>query len=119
MPAGHVSVALGRGHSRCVHELVLQAFEGPPPPGHEARHKNGVPNDNRWPDNLEWATRGRNTQDKKWHNGASTYKLTGEQASRLKQLILGGAPVKDLALHFGVSKSTVRAVRDGVFHRDA
>ena len=62
MPAGHVSVALGRGNSRCVHELVLLAFVGFPPPNHECRHLNGIPSDNRL-ENLCWGTRSENILD--------------------------------------------------------
>ena len=62
MSSGHVSVALGRNNSRCVHELVLLAFVGPPPEGHECRHLNGNPADNRL-ENLRWGTRSENIRD--------------------------------------------------------
>jgi len=62
MPSGHLSVALGRGHSRCVHELVLLAFIGAPLPKHECRHLNGNPADNRL-ENLKWGTRSENILD--------------------------------------------------------
>jgi hypothetical protein len=62
MPAGHMSVALGRGNSQCVHKLVLLAFVGPAPDRHECRHLNGVPADNRL-ENLKWGTRGENIRD--------------------------------------------------------
>ena len=62
MTAGHLSVALGRGNSRCVHELVLIAFVGEKPHKHECRHLNGNPADNRL-ENLAWKTRGENIRD--------------------------------------------------------
>lgn len=62
MPFGHLSVALGKGNSRCVHELVLLAFVGAPPEKHECLHANGVPADNRL-ENLRWGTRGENIRD--------------------------------------------------------
>ena len=62
MPRGHLSVALGRNNSRCVHELVLLAFVGPAPHKHECRHLNGDPSDNRLK-NLCWGTRSENIAD--------------------------------------------------------
>ena len=62
MPAGHVSVSLGRNNSQCVHKLVLLAFVGPAPGGHECLHDNGDPSDNRL-SNLRWGTRGDNIRD--------------------------------------------------------
>lgn len=119
MSGGHLSVSLGRKNSRCVHELVLTAFVGPSGKGCVARHLNGDHLDNRWPENLEWSTYRRNAQDKKWHNGQKTYKLSGEQASLLKQPILGDASTKDLVSRFNIARSTVYAVKTGLFHVDA
>ena len=62
MPAGHMSVSLGRNNSQCVHKLVLLAFVGPAPEGHECLHGNGDPSDNRL-ENLRWGTRGDNIRD--------------------------------------------------------
>ena len=59
-------VSLSRGgktYTRTVHTLVLDAFVGPCPDGHEARHLD----DNRGNpsfSNLEWATAKRNAQDR-------------------------------------------------------
>jgi hypothetical protein len=116
--SGHVSVALGRGNSHDVHELVLSTFRGPRPPKREARHLNGNPSDNRLC-NLEWASRSRNTQDKKWHQGARNYKLTGPQAFDFKFRLAAGEPRKRLCAEYGVSKSTGDEIARGRFHRDA
>ena len=62
MTLGHLSVALGRGNSRCVHELVLLAFVGASYVGRECLHRNGVPSDNRL-ENLHWGTRSENIRD--------------------------------------------------------
>ena len=59
---GHLSVALGRNNSQCVHKLVLLAFVGPAPYKHECRHLNGNPSDNRL-ENLRWGTRSENILD--------------------------------------------------------
>lgn len=57
--SGHLSVTLGRGNTKQVHALVMLAFEGPPPPGHEVLHENHTPTDNRRT-NLRYGTRGEN-----------------------------------------------------------
>lgn len=102
MSGGHLSVVLGRdGGSRTVHSLVLAAFCGPTPPGQEIRHKDGNPANNKL-SNLEYATRSRNGQDKKWHNGQKTYKLSPEEAREiLLSLKHGTASGADLALAYG------------------
>ena len=61
MPSGHVSVALGRHNSMCVHTLVLLAFVGAPPPHYECLHDNGIPNDNRL-ENLRFLCPNCNSQ---------------------------------------------------------
>lgn len=68
MAAGHLIVSLycgignqGRSH-QMVHRLVLAAFVGPCPEGHEACHRNGYPSDNR-PENLYWGTCSDNVKD--------------------------------------------------------
>lgn len=50
-----------------VHLLVLEAFVGPPPPGHECRHLNGVKTDARLV-NLRWGTRSENAFDRTTHH---------------------------------------------------
>jgi hypothetical protein len=57
--SGHVSVAIGKGNSRLVHQLVLEAFVGPRPKGMESLHLNHNPEDNRLA-NLQYGTRGEN-----------------------------------------------------------
>lgn len=57
--SGHVTVAIGRGNSRPVHQLVMEAFVGPRPEGNEVLHLNGNPSDNRL-ENLKYGTRREN-----------------------------------------------------------
>lgn len=57
--SGHITVALGRGNSRPVHQLVLEAFVGPRPQGCEVLHVNHKPADNRL-ENLRYGTRSEN-----------------------------------------------------------
>lgn len=66
---GYVRVSLCRGNARFtrgVHQLVLLAFAGPAPDGHEACHNNGDPGDNRLI-NLRWDTRSSNMLDRTTH----------------------------------------------------
>ena len=56
---GHVTVAIGKGNSKPVHQLVMLAFVGPPPAGHEVLHQNHVADDNRL-SNLKYGTRSEN-----------------------------------------------------------
>lgn len=67
--SGHLQVGLyknGKGKTRKVHQLVMEAFVGPIGPGHEIRHLNGDPTDNRV-GNLAFGTRSENTQDSVRH----------------------------------------------------
>jgi len=48
---------------RYVHDLVLEAFEGPRPEGNEGRHLDGC-NTNNARTNLAWGTPAQNAQDK-------------------------------------------------------
>jgi len=45
-----------------VHQLVLEAFVGPRPPGMGGCHYNDIPSDNRL-ENLRWDTQSANAQD--------------------------------------------------------
>lgn len=54
-----------------VHRLVLMAFVGASPEGHECRHLNGDPSDNRLA-NLAWGTSAENERDKRSHGTIGT-----------------------------------------------
>lgn len=69
LPRGHHQIQLmrdGRKVMRYIHVLVMEAFVGPKPPGHQTRHRNGVPGDNRLV-NLHYGTQGENTKDSVQH----------------------------------------------------
>ena len=68
--SGHLTVACGKGNSRSVHVLVLEAFVGPRPDGCECLHKDDVPDDNRL-ERLRWGTRSDNMREA-WANGKRT-----------------------------------------------
>ena len=58
-PSGHMSVVLGRGNTKQVHQLVMSAFVGPKPAGMEVLHKDHNPGNNRR-SNLKYGTRSEN-----------------------------------------------------------
>ncbi len=119
MPGGHLSVVLGRdGGSHCVHELVLVAFVGPRPAKLEARHGDGDEKNNRL-DNLKWDTRGNNSRDKKWHKGATTYKLSpGDIVAIKAMLALRLFTQRKIARLFSVTESNVSCIRHRKIHID-
>lgn len=100
-----------RASTHYVHRLVLAAFVGPKPPGHEACHCDGDRQNNAvW--NLRWDTRAGNHADKARH-GTSTAgerhpgaKLSNEAVLAMRQRRADGASVASLAVEFGVSRMT-------------
>ena len=115
MHKGHLSVALGRGNTRCVHELVLTTFVGPRPPRHDSRHLNGVPSDNRLV-NLEWSTRRRNMQDKKWHG--KPQRLLPQDALAIKACLSCGVSKSFLARYYAVAINAITNIERGLAHAD-
>lgn len=113
---GHLCASLrreGRTYRILVHRFVLELFVGPCPPQMEARHKNGIPTDNRL-DNLEWNTRSVNTVDRYYHSQPSgRAKLRPDQAAEIKQRRLAGESAASLALTFGVTETTVSHIATG------
>ena len=116
--SGHLSVALGRGNSRLVHALVLEAFVGPCPPGHECCHGDDVPANNLL-GNLRWGTRSDNLHDAVRNGGravgerASNAKLTANDVHAIRSEPARWGVHSALAKRFSVDESTIRQVRDG------
>lgn len=115
--SGHLSVALGRGGSRDVHRLVLEAFVGPCPDGQEALHEDDNP-DRNCLTNLRWGTRSENLKDA-IRNGK---KPIGERvwSAKLRDVDipvirrrLATERANTIAADFRVSETAIRQVRDG------
>lgn len=100
------------------HELVLEVFVGPCPPGMEACHANDETSNNRL-DNLRWDTRRENSADRK-RNGRQTLgeangaaKLTREQVAEIRKLHREGESYSALARRFPVTFGHVGAIVRG------
>jgi hypothetical protein len=98
-----------------IHRLILMAFIGPCPEGHEARHLNGNPLDNRL-ENLAWGTRSSNQGDDKRLHGTmqscernGQAKLTREQVHEIRRL-RPTTKLDDLARQFSISRSQVKRI---------
>jgi HNH endonuclease/NUMOD4 motif len=83
--SGHLVVILcanGAKTTRRVHQLVLEAFTGPCPPGLEALHDDGNPANNAWT-NLRYGTHTANMRDAVRHgtnrNTAKTHCARGHE----------------------------------------
>lgn len=107
---GHVTVMLGReGGSRCVHELVLLAFVGPAPEGHECRHLDGNGSNNKL-SNLSWGTKSQNGKDV---TRLKRRKFTYEQADEMRQMKKDGRLLREIAEEYGCSVSLVHQIVTG------
>jgi hypothetical protein len=111
MKSGHLSVALGKGNSKQVHQLVLLAFRGPCPPGKESRHMNDIPGDNRLT-NLRYGTRRQNMLDK-IRNGRHTLTYEQAEAIRLAVKTAEHGDKKKLAEKYGVRQCTISDILAG------
>jgi hypothetical protein len=95
--------------------LVLMEFVGIPADGLEACHNNGNRSDDRLT-NLRWDSRKANHEDKRKHGTAPIgvkhpmAKLNEEQ---VLNIIRATGRQKDIGAQFGVSQSTVHAIKSG------
>jgi hypothetical protein len=118
MPGGHLSVAIGRDNSICVHNLVLTAFVGQRPDGMECLHINGVPSDNRLC-NLRWGTRSENLLDAVKHGvkpvgeRCHNAKLKNTQIPTIRSMF-GKKPYREIAAIYGVSDRTIRQIAKNI-----
>lgn len=101
------------GKTFLVHRLILETFVGPCPPGKECAHWDGVHSNCR-PENLRWATRLENTDDRRRHGNIkfNPRKLTAEDVAEIRN-IGTSVPVALTAEQFEVSEGHVRAIING------
>jgi HNH endonuclease/NUMOD4 motif len=104
----------GRKKQVPAHTLVLLAFVGPRPLGHECAHYDGKRSNNHL-SNLRWTTPTGNGGDRARHgslkgerNGCS--KLSFQQVQEIRASMMTGPK---LAAIYGVSRTTIWAIKQG------
>ena len=103
---------------KAYHALVCEAFIGPRPDGHEVRHLNGDPLDNRLA-NLAYGTRAENMADQYRHgtriagDAHPRAKLSHEAARIIRERHGGGASIRGLAREYGVNKRAIQNLLRG------
>ncbi len=110
----HMVILFKHGLSKtiAVHRLVLIAFVGSPPNGHEAFHWNGHGKDNRLA-NLRWDTRKANRDDdvrlnvRKRGEQRAWAKLNIEKVKQLRERVASGESMNKVAITYGVHPGTI------------
>lgn len=113
----------GRGYGRFVHVLVMLAFEGPPPPGHEVDHLDNDPLNPQY-SNLEYVTRSEQQRRVYRRDGrvpsnkggelAPTAKLTWDQVREIRRrLAAKEISGRALAREMGMSQGGVNDISRG------
>jgi len=111
--ANHMCVVLNDPRKTyTVHQLVMLAFEGPPPPGKVVCHNNGDATDNRL-SNLRYDTQRENVIDV-FRLGRAWKKLTAEDVEAIRFGRSTGITCKELGLMYGVAHQTISKVTKGV-----
>lgn len=121
---GYHIVTFGRGVTKSVHRLVLEAFVGECPIGMECRHIDGNALNNQI-DNLTWGTPTENQADQVRHGTRvkgerhPQARLTDEEVAQIRSLYQNsGWSQKEIAGEFQLAQGHVsqlvnRKVRDG------
>jgi hypothetical protein len=116
---GYLAVNLSREDTvrRCVvHRLVMLAFAGPEPAGHQVNHINGNKQDNRL-ENLAWVTPAENTRHAFARGLRFTrrgykvkYRVTPTQVVEIRRLSAEGWSLSMLVTHFNAPISTLNRI---------
>jgi hypothetical protein len=116
--AGYQIIIIKR-HRYYVHRLVLEAFVGPCPEGHESRHfPDRNPANNRL-DNLSWASHEQNIADRRTHGTAplgtkqTNSKLTDDDVRAIKRRLASGEGQNSIARDYPVSRALIQAIKAG------
>lgn len=116
--SGYAQVHLwqnNKKHSEYVHHLVLRAFKGECPAGHEAAHLNGRRDDNR-PQNLSWLTHAENMAQKFEHgtvlhgNDCPASNLRAHEIAEIRRRASAGETQRALAAAFGTTQSNISLI---------
>lgn len=89
-----------------VHQAVMLAFRGPPPPGMVVCHCDGNSLNNTL-DNLRYDTIQHNTWDTYRTNHINTQKIRAEDLCSIRTRVKAGERIKDLANEYGVDRSSI------------
>lgn len=95
-----------------VHRLVLAAFVGPCPPGHEADHINAIRDDNRV-ENLRWLPIRINRRHNILGEDAPAATLTEQDVVAIRKRSAAGERYDLLAQEYGVSSRAIRLAVQG------
>lgn len=117
----HVNIcAAGVRNTRAVHHLVLEAFVGPRLPGKEGSHLNGNRGDARLA-NLRYESHAENCRRRREHgtqtnppgDRSACVKLKDHQVAEVAALRAKGLLQREIAEHFGVSRTLIWAILNG------
>lgn len=98
-----------------IHRLVLEAFVGPCPSGHECRHLDGSRTNNAL-SNICWGSKSDNAADKVQHGTAtrgersSSARLTTADVIEIRRLRAAGWRLRELADKYGITDKGISRI---------
>jgi hypothetical protein len=98
---------------RGIHVLVLEAFIGPRPDGHQACHRDGVRSNNALA-NLRWDTQAGNFADMVDHGTrrrGSRHHLSKLTADQVRAIRADGRTLKAIAADYGITFTNVHHIK--------
>jgi hypothetical protein len=108
---GYLRVVLcdnaGRRATKQVHQLVLESFVGPCPPGMQCRHHPDVDKKNNRLANLAWGTPSQNGVDSLLAGAIPSVRLTRPDVERIWLRLVAGESHKSIAVELGVRPHTI------------
>jgi hypothetical protein len=123
IPDGYLHLFLydehGNKRSYGVHRLMARAFFGEPLDGQQARHLNGIRDDNRI-ENLAWGSRIENAADRYCHGThrfgimMNNAKLTSEIVIAARQRAANGESIRGMAREYGVAYAVMHNAVRGI-----
>ena len=120
---GYMRVSVQRNNRRgplYAHRLIAFAFVSGYKEGYHVNHINGVKTDNR-PENLEWVPLETNVKHS-WRTGLcdvrgeknGTAKLSARRVRAIRRALALNMPLSTVACIAGVTRNTIRSIKDGV-----